>query len=187
MKILFPISLLLIMSQIAFADVDCQDLQPYQKRQTAPISASEVKDMIRSCGSRCLLEKYFNDWESWQKVLQKIASGRQEWLEIAVVLKKHSDAGMSETLIHAVGEALENEPELVLTITAEEYPLKNICSGPDIDDERYSTYDAALTAIRKRIDALTAIDNKTLEMKRANCIEQLKTAVTHMKRFFDID
>jgi hypothetical protein len=187
LKILFSIALLLIISQATVADAACQDLEQHQKRQTAPISASEVKDMIRSYGARCLLKKYYNDWESWQKVLQRIASGRREWLEIAVVLKKHADAGMSETLAHAVGEALEHDPELVLTITAEEYPLKNICSGPDIDDMRYSTYDATLTAIEKRIDALKAIDIEALEMKRANCIEQLKTAVTHMKRFFGID
>ena len=106
---------------------------------------------------------------------------------MAVDLKSGSDAATSEMLNHAVGEALANEPQLVLAITGRQYRLEDICNGPDVDDSRYSTYDKAVSAAEQRIDALQMVKNKELEKERAYCIQKLRESISQLRRFFDVN
>lgn len=144
----------------------------------------DIEAMIRRNDPRYTVDYLYKDIYVWQGLLKNIARGEDEWLEIAVHLKAGSDAGTSEMLNYAVGEALENAPERVLEITAGEYRLENICGGPDVDDLRYSTYEQALKSIELRIDSLMRVSNKRVEDDRNFCIKKLKESLPYLQRYY---
>jgi hypothetical protein len=110
--------------------------------------------MTGTYGAKYVIKELYSNWNKLNELLVNIASGKKKWLNVAVIMKSDSDAAISEMLNHAVGEAVATATELVLEIAVGQYSLEDICSGPDVDDSRYSTYDKALAAVRQRIEAL---------------------------------
>ena len=153
---------------------------------TQGLSYSEISSMIKEQGAKETVKKLYGNPNAWNGLLLNIASGKREWLNMAVQLKAGADAGISGMLKFAVGEALENAPELVLQVAADGFSLEDICGSPDVDDVRFSTYEKALESITRRIEALEEIRNQEIGKKRQYCIEKLKESISRLQQFYGV-
>jgi len=149
------------------------------------VNASEIIDEIQKRGAKAVVKAFYENCDLWNELLRRIASGEREWIEVAIYLKPGADAGASEMLNFAVGEAIENAPETVLKAAVENYDLKEICCGPDVDDARYSTYSKALATTKRRIEALQKVEDEALQQNRDKCIGNLQEAISRLRRFFE--
>lgn len=150
------------------------------------MTPAEVQSRIQRDGARATLEAVYRDPASWRALLAAVASGRADWLMVANVLHATSDAGASEQLSLAVGEALANHPQQVLSASASEFGLAAICSGPDVDDARFSSYHTAMAAIAARQQAVRAVTDESLRSARDSCIAALERSKAGIARFFGV-
>jgi len=150
-----------------------------------PLTAQHVLSSIASHGAAPTLAELYRDDRRWAALLAGIATGDSTWLDAAKKLHRASDAGSSEQLELAVGEALEHQPEKVLSSAVEEFRLDLICGPPDIDDIRYRTYAKAIAAIEKRERRLKLIDSNGVQAHRDSCIALLEEARSTTRKVFD--
>jgi hypothetical protein len=88
-------------------------------------------------------------------------------------------------LQESFGEALERNPIFLLTLASQgKLKIEEFCIGPDVDDERYSSYAAASEAWRRRITAVRAINEEKLSSYKESCAQALGLAGQHLRRFF---
>jgi hypothetical protein len=184
MKHLF-IVLLVILSCVV-----CNNSQSAEKDriQNKNIIPSEIVEKIEREGAKKVVGEFYQDEFIWDKLLKNIASGEKSWLEVAVYLGPGTDAGASEMLDFAMGEALGNSPKLVLEIIKKDdsFMAAFICSGPDVYDPRYSTYHKALIATNHRIAVLEKVDDTYLKDIRNLCIGELKKSIPHLKKYYGV-
>jgi len=150
------------------------------------IIPAEIVEKIQREGAKKVVREFYQDVIIWNKLLKNIASGKRSWLEVAVYLRPGTDAGASEMLDLAMGEALGNSPKLVLEIIKKSdiFTATFVCSGPDVDDPRYSTYDKVIIATNHRIAVLEKVDDTNLKDTRNLCIENLKASIPHLQKYF---
>jgi hypothetical protein len=141
---------------------------------------------IESSGARAVVNELYSDWDVWDFVLKKIGSGDESWLKVAVALHPGSDAGSAEMLNLAVGEALEHNPENVFKITLNEFRLNSICSGADVDDARYNTYELSLEAINVRIQKVSSVKAPSFESTKKECIRNLEKSKDYLADFYGV-
>ncbi len=140
---------------------------------------------IESKGTEAVLAKLYNDQTVWSSVLKDIASGNKSWLRVATALRSVSDAGASEMLDLAVGEALEHDPINVFRIALKVFPIRYICTAPDYDDPRYSSYELAMKAINLRIHKVVSMRMK--ESTVDECIQYLEAAKKEVAHFYEVN
>ncbi len=125
-------------------------------------------------------------WESdslWLIILKAISNGSAEWLDVADALRPGSDAGSSEELSFAIGDALEYNAEDIL----KRYGMnKNVCGAPDIDDPKYNTYAKAVRAINIRIQKIQAVTDIKLNESKDSCLGSLNESLPGLQRFFGV-
>ncbi len=141
---------------------------------------------IESRGAMAIVSELYGNDKAWHSVLQKIASGDESWLRAAIALRNGADAGASEMLALAVGEALEHNPENALKIASQAFGLKEICGGPDVDDVRYDSYDRAMKAINLRIEKVSAAKDRSLKKICKECIHYLEASKKSISDFYGI-
>jgi hypothetical protein len=144
-----------------------------------------IMNEVLKRGSNTIISELYSHPNVWNFVLQKIATGAKSWLRVAVALHPGSDAGASEMLALSVGEALENSPEDVFRITLKEFQLESICSGPDIDDIRYNSYELAIKAIKRRQNRILAISNLKFKNAGEKCVQILEKSKDEVARFYE--
>ncbi len=110
----------------------------------------------------------------WDYVLAKVETGRRAWIIIAVKLYPGTDAGATEMLALALGEALVRAPRDVLIQSASTFGVESICSGPDVDDPRYETRDRAVAAVAHRVTAVSKLHGSDVAALRASCLTALE-------------
>ena len=113
-----------------------------------------------------------------------VGTGASSWLRIANRLKPASDAGMSDQLNLAVGEALEHQPMNVLRIAAPVFGVDTICGGPDVDDQRYDSYKLSMRALNLRIQKVRGVTAPSLKRSRNRCILQLEQSKKGIAQFY---
>ncbi len=145
------------------------------------LSAATILKEVSFRGAKKEVQRLYSKDSLWQAVLKGIASGSEEWLTVAVSLKPSTDAGSSEALDLAIGEALEQNANLVLKRFGSS---KSICGAPDIDDPKYDTYEKALSAVQLRIGKVQAINDVGIKFQRDSCLDSLKESVTGLQNFF---
>lgn len=145
---------------------------------------AEVQARVQREGARSAVEVLYRDQAEWRALLSGIATGRAEWLSVANALHAASDAGPSEQLTLAVGEALAHHPERVLASSAREFGLAAVCGGPDVDDARFNSYGRSMAAIAERQRALRAVTDPSLVSARDSCIATLESSKADIARFF---
>ncbi len=123
----------------------------------------------------------------WDSILRKIATGERSWLEAAVALRPGTDAGASEMLELAVGEALGNNPGNVFQIAAKAFDLRSVCGGPDVDDPRYDSYELSMKAINHRINMVASIKDPSLISMSKECVKYLEESKTGIAQFYQIE
>jgi hypothetical protein len=141
-----------------------------------PLTAQRVLDSCSSVGVKATLERLFNDQPQWDALLAGVATGTPAWLEVATTLHAVSDAGSSEQLGSAVGEALEHRPANVLTLAIPNFYLEVVCGPPDVDDPRFDSYKLSMAAIERREAKLRSINKPSLSGVRDSCISELEKA-----------
>jgi hypothetical protein len=166
----------------------CDNSQSAEKEriQNKKIIPSEIIKQINKEGAYKVAKQLSADQSKWDKILRNVAGGEKAWLEVAVKLRPGTDAGASEMLNLAMGEALDNSPKLVLEIIKKGniFTATFVCSAPDVDDSRYSTYEKAIIAVNHRIAILEKIDDTNLKNIRSLCIGELKKSIPHLKKYY---
>lgn len=145
-----------------------------------------ILDEISKRGARTIVSELYDHPTEWNFVLQHIARGTKTWLKVAVALYPGSDAGASEMLELSVGEALEKAPVNVFSVTLPVFQLESICSGPDVDNARYDSYDLAIKAIDRRQKRISAITDPKLKNVSNKCIQLLEESKAEVARFYGI-
>jgi hypothetical protein len=174
----FAISIVLMTSIAYGADAKPSDFQ---------LKPESLLQEIKSKGAGAVVFKLYDDSNTWNYILKKIATGDRSWLGIAVALHPGSDAGSSEMLTLAVGEALEHNPLNVFQIAPKDYQLSFICSGPDVDDNRYDSYELSMKAINLRIKKVAAIKEPSLMNMSKECISFLEESKKGIAQFYEVD
>ena len=134
---------------------------------------------IKYYGPRCVVKDLAEDDELEMFVMHKIGEGSSEWLEIANLLRPGSDAGITRDLNLAVGEALENNPKNVFTISLKAFEIIDICRAPE------SSLELGTRLLEKRIKNVKSIKDKKLTKLCDECINYLEKAKDNLKRFYE--
>jgi len=148
------------------------------------VTPTDVIDMIKSKGTDAALRSLYQDESRWLELLRGIATGKTQWLAVATKLRPASDAGASEQLALAVGEALANRAGNVLSIAVPGFTISSVCSGPDVDDKRFDSYRLAMAAIEKRERRVRAVKNERLAAIRDRCLTELEQAKLGVASFY---
>ncbi len=148
------------------------------------LTPTVVLEKIKTFGARPTLQAIYSDKENWERLLAGIATGTKDWLSIANQLVSVSDAGSSQQLGLAVGEALEHQPENVLSLTFAQFGLSQICGGPDVDNNRFNSYELSITAITKRQAMVRSVKNESLYHLRDSCVVELEKAKIGIAHFY---
>ena len=138
-------------------------------------------------GAKVVVSELFDDVRAWKSVLRNIERGQRSWLKVAVALRPGSDAGPSQMLDSAVGNALENAPKNVFSSTLKEFHLEFICGGPDVDDIRYDSYELSMKAIRKRQARIRTIKDSLFQSEKNKCISLLEEARGGIAEFYGVN
>ena len=145
---------------------------------------TSILGSINHKGAQFVVNEIYKNNVMWQSLLQRIASGEEAWLKVAIALQPGTDAGTSEMLTLAVGEALEHDAKMVLTITVPTFRIQAVCGGPDIDDKRYSSLELAVRAIELRIEKIYSLKDESLQNSVNVCLSYLEASKKHIARFY---
>ena len=96
------------------------------------LNAEDVLKHIQERGTTAALDWAYGDEKLWDHVLNGIAHGHEEWLDVADALIEPADAGASFDLTVAMAVALEKNPKRVLSCS-KEFDLEQICSWYDVE------------------------------------------------------
>jgi len=143
-------------------------------------------ERISTRGTRQVVGELYSDYDKWNSVLRNVATGSEEWLQVAVALRPGTDAGTTSMLENVVGEALENRPENVLRIAVQGFSIPSICGGPDVDDARYDSYELSIKAIDKRKKNVAAVTDPDLEKLCDQCIKYLERSKKGIANFYEV-
>ena len=146
-----------------------------------------IIDEVSSRGAREVVLELYNDDDTGYALLRNIATGSELWLKAAAALRSGSDAGASEMLDLAVGEALEHAPANVLRITPKVSWLRSVCAGPDVDDRRYDSYELSMNAINLRLKLVAAITDPKLQHLCDQCIRYLEESKKGIANFYGVN
>jgi hypothetical protein len=141
----------------------------------------EIRRAIKGIGARAVLIDIYEDWDEWDALLDHIVQGNREWLEIANLLKPVSDAGASEMLDIAVGEALERQPEYVLTVALKIFDLDLVCAAWEYGMPGYETPEQAIGMLEARIESLERLKDNELLPVRNECIEVIRDEIIRLE------
>jgi hypothetical protein len=153
----------------------------------ATLTPASISDSISRIGASATLYHIYHNNREWAELLSGISSGSPSWIKIGLRLHDVSDAGTSESIILAIGEALEYKPINVLEIAIPKLGVEAICSGPDIDDSRYNSYALAIKAIENRKRRLKKITTVRLMSLRNQCISDLEKSKIGIARFYGVE
>jgi hypothetical protein len=142
---------------------------------------------IKLRGARAIVRELTKDWDVWDFICDKIATGDQAWLKAAIVLQGGTDAGSSETLDLALGEALENDSENVFRFGGKNLDLEFVCNGPDVDNPRYNSYVLSINAINLRINKVAAGKDPMLQKMRTECLGYLENSKKGIAQFYEVE
>ena len=145
---------------------------------------AEVRRQIEERGARTVVWELSASEGTWKNMRMGIRSGSREWLDVAVLLYRGSDAKTSPALTDAVRDALEVAAENVLVVTSDDFPLAALCGLPDAETARFPTLDAALSTILKRETQLRKITSEALRSKRDKCLAHLEAVKEPLRRSF---
>ena len=153
---------------------------------THEVSLKSITAIIERDGARATAANLYAHPVTWDAILKHIGTGEDGWIQLGIVLHGPSDAGAREMLEESFGEALERKPAVLLTLTSQgKLKTEEFCIGPDVDDERYSSYATTSRALLRRIMAVRAVDEDELRPYRESCLQALGVGGQHLHQFFN--
>ncbi len=103
--------------------------------QACDLNPAAMRRELASKSPKELIAKWWDGGPCETALLDGIASGRREWVELAVQLSAHTDAGSSETLVLSLGEAMLRAPTRVLPLVNSSLLLNTkVCFPWGFDD-----------------------------------------------------
>ncbi|GAB2869652.1 hypothetical protein GCM10027093_01710 [Paraburkholderia jirisanensis] len=108
------------------------------------------------------------------RILDRIAAGQSEWIQLAPRLAKGTDAGNSAELTIALAQALPKNPDAVLTVL-DGTPITNfdaVCGVPFIEPSP----DDVLTYLGSTIAAVKSAQKSVHTNSKAACLVALERA-----------
>ena len=144
-------------------------------------TAASIRERMSSAGATATLSELYRNQKGWRRFLRGIASGDREMVPIGAALYKVADGGVAEDLVHAFGEALKVNPEMVLSIAGKDVGVKLVCSPPDVDDVRFDSFAAASRELDRRERAVRV---SVGDARRVQCLRSLVEARTALGHFF---
>lgn len=144
-----------------------------------------IQSEVSSQGVNEVVKELFENKKTWKFIMNKIASGNADWLQVAALLYPGTEARARETLHHALGEALVPKPANVLRLVPKGIRVDNICSWPDVDDPRYKSYELSSKEIERRTRSLRSVSENALKKSRNECLESLDVAKKVLAAVFE--
>lgn len=156
---------------------------------TAPackLSDTQMPKVTEDTGQK-VLASLWDDRVTWDKFISCVQSGRSAWVDAGLAIRRFSDAGASEELDLALGEALGSSPDHILAKAAlpdSGIELDWLCSGPDVDDPRFDSYALSMAEIERRLKALSQVKNQDLEPQVDACRADLEKSKQGVASFY---
>ena len=155
------------------------------KTRTGQPTVKEMRDRIKSQGAEAVVNDLFPQKDTWRSVLDQISSGKRDWLQVALELRKGSDGGASEELNMAAAEALQKAPAAVLDLLEPGFTIDTLCGN---ENTLGDTLAESLRVIEDRRKAVRGVTEERLEAKKERCLQLLdeleKEAVKNADTWF---
>lgn len=151
--------------------------------QVVRTAAHELLDEVEQNGARNTVQRLYEDPPVWIKIIENIASGQREWIDLALSLKAGSGGGASIGLRDAIFQALGRNPSYVLRHAQPTYPLAMLCLGRAAPLPTYKQAIAELAAVKRGLDKVEADE---LRYKKELCLAELQEGRARLRRFFGL-
>lgn len=153
--------------------------------QQATLDVDSLEKRVQSDGAQALVTHLYEKPEDWTTVRQSIAVGSARWLSLGVALYRGADGGAKSMLAASLGESLETSASSMLRVATQENLSTDVfCIAPDVDDDRFGTYEAAMQSINARISAVTRVAAPELAATRSTCLRSLTNSQAQLAKFF---
>ena len=147
-----------------------------------PLSNADAQNLmgeVKENGARNSVLRLRRDRHEWNHVMEHIAMGQREWIDLAVSLKPGSDAAEGRELRNAMFRALRRNPSYVLERAQPEYPLAVLCLGRADPLPSHREAAAELKAVQR---ALQKVRSESLRAKREFCLATLEEGRASLQR-----
>jgi hypothetical protein len=141
--------------------------------ESTPIEPSALLHKLEGSDAQHVVEKLSDT--QWNFILKNIETGEKPWLDVAVSLHRRTDAGESEMIALAVGNALVKNPFGVLRGAIGEMSADSVCGYPDMSDKRTDSQEKVTAYLDARIQAVGKVDAKDVAGQRDKCLQILQT------------
>lgn len=139
--------------------------------------AAELAEVIQETGARETLAALETDPGMWKAVLDGVASGEADWLEVGRELRRYTDPDASEWLDLALAEALLPAPASVLEIAdGTVWNVDDFCGTIGFAERGSSDGDYIAEFLDRRRDALLGVERADLKERRDECLDRLSAA-----------
>jgi hypothetical protein len=148
----------------------------------APASTADAKRLVKAVqanGARNTVLRLQRDRREWSRVVESIASGKREWIDLAVSLKPGSDIAQGRELQNAMFRALNRNPSYVLQHAQPDFPLAVLCLGRA---DSLPPSGAAMAELDQAQKALQTVRSKTLVAKREFCLAMIEEGRVDLQR-----
>jgi hypothetical protein len=142
-----------------------------------------LMQQINKMGARSAIRKLWENQGIWENVMKRIASGEEDWVELAIALYAGSDAGAASELRDAMFQALRQNPAYVLGRAEPTFPVSDLCGGRS---DPLPTYKDAIAEQESTIAAVKTVKSEELNSKKEACVSKLEEEKGHLRRFFGI-
>jgi hypothetical protein len=138
------------------------------------ITARELINEIKQNGEVVVLRKIISNDSLYATLIEQVEHASPEWIEIAVRLISHADAGFASELDSALSLALSKRPARVLTGLDEQY-IKAVCSAPFLID--YPDFKSGLKILKRTKVMLLKLEANNLDNKKKICLTQVSIMI----------
>jgi hypothetical protein len=128
----------------------------------------EIDRRLKTQHVMTAVAELYADAGRWAILLKGIARGHVPLMEAAVRLSPGTDAGASEQIDLAFGDALVNHAETVLRLAPD---LGSTCGN--IDEAYTTTLRRALAEVSRRLTAVSSVAARDLQGTKARCVTAL--------------
>ena len=167
---------------LAIAALVSVSASAHEGKGTQPVvTPDDILHRIVLQGAQQTVGDLWGQPPAWDAVTEKIASGQEQWLAVAVALHPGTDAGASTALRDAMFRALEKNLAGVLRHAEPEFPIAVLCAGRS---DPLPTLGESLRELERVRAALEKLHDPRLQNSRATCLAGLKKARIKLRRFF---
>jgi hypothetical protein len=135
------------------------------------LQPQEVEAFLDRQGGKATLEKYFPCDKVEGTAYAEIADGSRRWAAVAVKMLNYSDACYTESILSALGTAMERNPRNILPYVGTSLTLDTSICLPFISDEL--PLREQLRQIRTAKNAISRVHNAKLSKQRKACLEYI--------------